>query len=406
MCDPILMPAMVSEAEFMKWRNRVKDAFELCRETLENTEGPLAERLLVMHVVGERNDRTFLLGNPAYARSAAIEDVDYMVSRGCFMVINGMGAETHRALKIAKLEEAQWQGSSEFHALYRGKLRSYCVKEIRGLLPLGGARIDDERFDEGTLAVGPDESLQVYERVISELSRFGENLLRRRRMAEAITTKGIIDVLEKAKKIEEAARKPKKAKQDGDAEQDKDAKASQESDHSAFWRAVAAELNIEDDALAKRKQRFFEQICALRYKVSEWFFQRAIRMLIDDAVQDVRTCETILSVWGAPCRAAIEAVRDFLLWHMADQHPKFNGRTLNEIRNQGAVALATFGGQFGAYQWPPSGAGFASFCAGHQLLAAGPETELNRLYSELLASKMKRRPTAMISIVKSLQGGH
>src|SRR5262249_18119691 len=148
---------------------------------------------------------------------------------------------------------------------------------------------DSEEFDEGDIAVEPDEARRIRLDLQFELSRLSELLLRDGQAAAAETADAVVDLLDEPA-------------------------SPWEQDHYMFWKAVGRKLEVNDDTLAQRKRRFFQQLLNRREEVSEFLRSRILRMLAQGAAAAIEDCNRALVAAAPSDRNTIEFLRDFWLW--------------------------------------------------------------------------------------------
>jgi hypothetical protein len=400
---------MVSADNFRSWAGGDEEVFAACRSELVKLDGRLADSLLVRVV--ERGDgarETFYLGNPDYARAAAIEDLDCKVSGGLCMTgvrtvdmevrlgeargavgrAERYGKETGRLLEPDDFEPAQFQGAEEFHALFRGILRRHCTRELKDCLPWFSPRdrnsnnSEDAASDaaapgDGTAAATELAAAELKEEMIAELARFSELLRSDGQDAAALTNDAIVAHLNGP---------------EGWAEWD--------AGHFEFWAGVGADLRLSAAALAQRKKRFFGLLVKRRERVPEWLLLRALGLLAAEAESAVADCERASPLLGADLAAVLAAVRDFFLRSLAVQHPEHKQEGLAKLREAGAGALARGRGRVYVRDWPPDGAEFDAFCRNEGLLAGYRCSEVRRLLVAL--RNATPRPSRLIRTLSSV----
>ena len=397
----VASPAMISETDFRQWASAYEPAFQMCRGELQEREGHLAENLLVRHV--GQGAATFL-GNPAFARSATIEDLDCKVSRGCLMTVEReetmsdrsggavrgrvtRGTETGRILDLNAFRKAEWLGSDEFYALSCGILHRRCVREIeqcfgfvRPMMAVAEPAEEADSFSYNlATAVAPEDSAQAREHIVFELARFSESLCMDRQRAAAETVDAILEVL----------RRP-------------DGPVKWERDHFLFWEAVGEELELNEDALAQRKKRFFEQLMERREQVSPYLLLRARRMLAEAAVDAVEGCRRVLAVAGGRAAERLRTVRDFFLFSIARQHPIYSRRPMAAWREMDAAKLAGLMGRVHLAAWPPDAAEFAGFCELQGLSVDRFAADMTCLADDLRV--VRPRPARLLGTLRQVFG--
>lgn len=395
---------MITPDDFNAWMAGNVQVFETCRADLLATNGRLADALLVRVV--ERDDgsrETFMLGNPDYARAAAIEDLDCKVSGGRLMLgeravsaqvrigsatsefkrVERYGKETGRRLDPEDFGKAEYQGSEQLHALYRALLRRHAVREMKDCLPwfTQGDHVTGEDAESGWNSVpaegSPVEADEVKQAVIEELARFSELLRADGQDAAAATTDAVITRLDRLPDL-----------------------AGFENDHYGFWAGVGADLGVNRATLARRKHRFYEQLIRQRERLPKWLAGRALALLAGEAELAVEDCVRAGPLVPVEFSAVLIALRDFFLRTIASQNPKYRETSLKGVGEVAASALARDGGRVCLTSWPPCGDDFAEFCEREALLRDKPHVDISRLLTVLGDSRP--RPIRLIGVLNSV----
>ncbi|MEK7752168.1 MAG: hypothetical protein AAB654_09655 [Acidobacteriota bacterium] len=380
--------ALVTEAEFTAWAAGDAAAFEVCREKLCLGDGGLAERLLVRQVGSTR----VLLGNPDYARAAAIEDLDCKVSGGALMVgPEGPGRETARALSPREFVRAGWRGPREFHALFRAILRRHCARAVSDRLWFtaegsAGERSADEDEPTTRLAVqSPEEGVinrtdlpEHIQQHIRELSVLAEVLRGNGQSAVADLVEAIIDTLEAV------------------------AGGAQEllEDPRAFREAVRERLGLSPNAFYQRWHRYLGVLTELREFLSPWLVLRARRQLVQEAEDADADCAQQRGRLMEAHAATLGAVHDFLRWTIAEQNPHYQGCGLERIRSARVWELTGGRREVLLRIWPPDGGGFSPFCHRFALLDGDAEQAVSDLVAVL--QELDHPPKRLIGTLKSV----
>jgi hypothetical protein len=365
----------VEESEYQAWRSLVKSSFEACRSKLEEADGALAARLLIRCAGARRGEGgTVLLGNPAYVCAAAIEDLDCKVASGFFLVSGGRGRETRRALDPAEFTPAEWEGTEEFHALYRRILRRHSVRELLDRFP---AFAKAEQVD----TAAPDEDHSAVEEVTRYLALFAELLLTRGQKAAAETAMTIITCI---------------SREGG-------ASGLWNTSHSGFWESLGAEMGLKTAALYKRKQRFLALLIGYSDELPGWLAERARRILAVEAADSVADCRRLAKAVPVEIQGLVEALEMYLLWALAESNPQCRGWDLTRIAGESAASLTGGVRQSCVRQWPPAGAGFARFCARFGFVGCASGQAVAALRGSLAG--LQPRPARILALLDSMFPG-
>jgi hypothetical protein len=238
---------------------------------------------------------------------------------------------------------------------------------------------EDGSSEDAAPAVAPEDFAQVREHIIFELARFSESLYRDRQRAVAETVDAILEVLQRP-----------------------DGPSKWERDHFLFWEAVGEELQLNEDALAQRKKRFFEQLRERREQVSAYLLKRVRRMLAEAAVDAVEDCGRVLAVTDGSAAECLRVVRDFFLFSIARQHPTYRKQGVAALRELGAAKMAGLAGRVHLAAWPPAGAEFAVFCELQGLSVDRFAAGVARLTDDLRV--VKPRPGRLLGTLRQVFG--
>jgi hypothetical protein len=344
---------LVSAEEYQSWVDRHREFFDIGKSKLLDREGPLADRLLGKSV--ERADgsvKTVHLGNPAYARSAAWEDLDCKVSVGHFARdAEGLGVETRRSLEPQRYRPVVWRGSEAFHALFRRMLRMHCLHEMMDFLPA------TERPEE---SADPDDVAVLKADAIRNLSRFEEILLQENRISVAETANAVVAHLEQPGIL------------------------LSDWQHDSFWNDVGARIGLRGNALAARKHRFFDCLVEMREELPDWLQTRARRVLAGEAEATMDDLGRLRHQMGDP---VVEAIIGYYLAFLALQNPDYSRKSLDELRGLNPALLVRRRGNPDVGLWPPPGSAFEAFCRTHDLLPENPIEQVRAWIADVAVRK-------------------